>query len=161
MGRNLKGRLVNHGEIARQLTARPYEWGTVSIYSAAYVAAQMAHDIRTASRTCSVYGPAGSFETRATPVEDGTLLEARYVLGIARALPGLIQGSPDTQRVLGQIERREMRCGRDAAREIAARHEEAYGDVWQRPAPFPAGPDEVWADALTVLSPPTGPNGTP
>lgn len=161
MARNLKGRLVNHAEIARELTARPYEWGTVSIYSAAYVAAQMAHDIRTASRTCSVYGPVGSFETRATPVEDGTLLEARYVLGIARALPGLIQGSPDTVRVLGQIERREIRCGREAAREIAAHHEEQYGDAWTRPAPTPTTADLIWADALTVLSPPTGPNGTP
>lgn len=149
-------RAANHAEIAQELRATPYVWGTVAIYRAAYVAASTGHHIRTAERGFHVYGPAGSFETRATPVEDGTLLEVRYVRGIARPLNGLIQGSPDTVRVLGQIERGEMRCGPDAAREIAARHEEAYGDAWR-----PAGPDEVWADALTVLSPPTSPNGTP
>ncbi|MFF0790419.1 hypothetical protein [Streptomyces spiralis] len=37
----------------------------------------------------------------------------------------------DHERVLGQIERGEIRVGADAAREIAARHQEAYGnDVW-------------------------------
>lgn len=160
MGRNLKGQRPDHAQIAYALAARPYEWGTVSVYPAAYVAAQTARDIRTASRTCSAYGPAGSFETRATPVEEGTLLEARYVRGIARPLNGLIEGSPDTVRVLGQIDRGEMRCGRDAAREIAARHEEAYGDVWQTPAATPANADQAWADAISPLSPPTGPNGS-
>ncbi|RPE40211.1 hypothetical protein EDD90_3247 [Streptomyces sp. Ag109_O5-1] len=54
-----------------------------------------------------------------------------------------IQPSPDTERVLGQIERGEIRCGRDAAREIAARHQAAYGDeVW---------PDSAWAAALASL----------
>lgn len=97
-------RTANHAEIAQELTSRPYEWGTVSTYPAAYVVAQIARRIREASDTYSVYGPAGSFETRATPVEDGTLLEARYVRGIARALPGLIHGSPDTER--GDVVRR-------------------------------------------------------
>lgn len=40
----------------------------------------------------------------------------------------------DHERVLGQIERGEVRAGPDAAREIAARHEAAYGDVWRTPA---------------------------
>lgn|GEM_PF-4148308 len=50
-----------------------------------------------------------------------------------------VELSPDTERVLGQIARGEMRCGRDAAREIAARHQEAYGNkVWgQSAAPTP------------------------
>lgn len=43
--------------------------------------------------------------------------------------------SPDTERVIGQIARGEMRCGRDAAREIAARHQEAYGNAVWGPAP--------------------------
>ncbi|MFI6251456.1 hypothetical protein [Streptomyces sp. NPDC051016] len=54
-----------------------------------------------------------------------------------------IHPSPDTERVLGQIERGEIRCGRDAAREIAARHQAEYGDeVW---------PDSAWAAALASL----------
>ncbi|MFI1677002.1 hypothetical protein [Streptomyces sp. NPDC020607] len=38
----------------------------------------------------------------------------------------------DSERVLGQIERGEIRVGRDAAREIAARAEAAYGAAWHR-----------------------------
>lgn len=37
---------------------------------------------------------------------------------------------PDHVRVIGQIERGEVRAGRDAAREIAARHQAAYGNAW-------------------------------
>jgi hypothetical protein len=99
-------RTANHAEIARELTARPYVWGTVSTYPAAYVVAQIARRIREASGRYHVYGPAGSFETRATPVEDGTRLEARYVRGIARPLRGLIHGTPDTRPApagLGQV----------------------------------------------------------
>lgn len=46
--------------------------------------------------------------------------------------PGLrtVRPTTDAERVLGQIERGEVRVGPDAAREIARRHEEAYGDVW-------------------------------
>ncbi|MFF3928616.1 hypothetical protein [Streptomyces hirsutus] len=63
--------------------------------------------------------------------------------------------SPDTIRVLGQIERGEMWCGPDAARAIAARHEKAYGHVWSRPTTDSAGaPAAAWVDAPTVL--PTG-----
>lgn len=37
----------------------------------------------------------------------------------------------DAERVLDQIQRGEIRCGREAARAIAARHQAAYGDaVW-------------------------------
>nr|WP_205615515.1 hypothetical protein [Streptomyces harenosi] len=40
---------------------------------------------------------------------------------------------PDHVRVLGQLERGEVRAGADAAREIAARYEAAYGRaVWGR-----------------------------
>lgn len=42
-----------------------------------------------------------------------------------------LKPTTDAQRVLGQIERGEVRAGPDAAREIAARHERAYGRrVW-------------------------------
>lgn len=59
----------------------------------------------------------------------------------------------DAERVLGQIERDEIRCGPDAAREIAALHEKAYGDAWHRPATTVAATpaDELWADALAGL----------
>ncbi|MFC8424002.1 hypothetical protein ACFUN7_24510 [Streptomyces sp. NPDC057236] len=56
----------------------------------------------------------------------------------------------DTERVLGQIERGEVRAGAEAARQIAAKHQAAYGDsVW--------GPnhDAVWADAVADLSTPS------
>ncbi|MGY1498590.1 hypothetical protein ACW4TU_18655 [Streptomyces sp. QTS52] len=124
MGTTPQRRTANHPQIAKELTARPYEWGAVATYPAAYVAASTASHIRNAQRGFHVYGPAGSFETRATRVEDGTLLEARYVRGIARPLNGLIQGTADTQ-------------------------------------PAPAGPGQVWPDAVPVLSPPIGSNGTP
>jgi hypothetical protein len=48
------------------------------------------------------------------------------------------------EHTLGRIERGEIRAGRQAAREIAARHEAAYGDVW------PA--DHAWAQALNTLA---------
>lgn len=69
-----------------------------------------------------------------------------------------VRHSADTVRVLGQIERGEIACGPDAARRIAARAMEAYGNaVWRTPAaPAPAAEpvpssDEAWADALASL----------
>ncbi|WP_030344881.1 hypothetical protein [Streptomyces sp. NRRL S-1022] len=62
----------------------------------------------------------------------------------------------DTQRVLGQIERGEIRCGRDAARAIAARHQEAYGNAVWGPAP---SADGTRADAVASL--PTTSKGGP
>ncbi|MGW7355154.1 hypothetical protein ACWGI0_00285 [Streptomyces sp. NPDC054802] len=45
--------------------------------------------------------------------------------------PRRVQPPTDSERVLGQIERGEIRAGADAAREIAARHQAAYGNaVW-------------------------------
>ncbi|MDX3455092.1 hypothetical protein PV396_24645 [Streptomyces sp. ME02-8801-2C] len=94
------GRQADHPATARELTTRPYEWGTVHTYRADYVARTVARDIRAAQGNFAVYGPAGSFETRVITVDDGTLLEARYVRGIARALPGLIHATPDTNHSL-------------------------------------------------------------
>lgn len=50
--------------------------------------------------------------------------------------------SPDTTRVLGQIERGEIWCGPDAARAIAARAEEQYGHAWPRPTTNPTPPSD-------------------
>lgn len=68
--------------------------------------------------------------------------------------------SPDSIRVLGQIERGEMWCGPDAARAIAARAEEAYGAAWKpRPVTTPkpeaadVDADHAWADAVGGLAP--------
>jgi hypothetical protein len=58
-----------------------------------------------------------------------------------------VSPSFDTERVLGQIERGEMRCGPDAAREIAARAEAAYGGAFSRRTD-----DDAWADAATSLN---------
>jgi hypothetical protein len=46
----------------------------------------------------------------------------------------------DADRVLGRIARNEIWVGPDAARAIAARHQAAYGDVW----------DDIWTEALTT-----------
>lgn len=50
----------------------------------------------------------------------------------------------EADRVLGQVARGEVRAGAAAAREIAARHEAAYGDVW------PA--DHAWVEAIGALT---------
>ncbi|GGP55542.1 hypothetical protein GCM10010214_30920 [Streptomyces abikoensis] len=57
---------------------------------------------------------------------------------------GRIVPMRDWERVLGQIERGEVRVGPDAVREIAARHEAAYGAVWSR--------DAAWAKAVRALA---------
>ncbi|MEV0525990.1 hypothetical protein AB0I66_21375 [Streptomyces sp. NPDC050439] len=54
----------------------------------------------------------------------------------------MIEQSADTERVLGQIERGEVRAGRDAAREIATKAETAYG------AAFHGTPAEALLTAL-------------
>lgn len=51
---------------------------------------------------------------------------------------GHVRPPSDEERVLGQIERGEVRAGPDAAREIAAKAQAAYGDVW----------DNAWDDAI-------------
>ncbi|MEV7871455.1 hypothetical protein AB0P17_36390 [Streptomyces sp. NPDC088124] len=58
---------------------------------------------------------------------------------------GHVRQATDADRILGQIERGEVRAGPEAAREIAARHQEAYGAVW-------ADPDDVFADALAAVT---------
>ncbi|QJT04402.1 hypothetical protein G9272_32310 [Streptomyces asoensis] len=66
-----------------------------------------------------------------------------------------ITPSADTDRVLGQIDRGEIRCGADAAREIAARHQAAYGDAVWGAATGDDG-DSTWAAAVAALSAPSG-----
>lgn len=61
---------------------------------------------------------------------------------------------PDHVRVLGQIERGEIRAGADAARQIAARHEAAYGHAFTaRAEGMAALPRRVWL-ARTIAAAP-------
>lgn len=50
----------------------------------------------------------------------------------------MIKPSADTQRVLDQIACGSVRAGRDAAREIAAKAQAAYGSAWTTTLPRPA-----------------------
>ncbi|MFC8862698.1 hypothetical protein [[Kitasatospora] papulosa] len=60
----------------------------------------------------------------------------------------------DQQRVLGQIERGEVRAGRDAARQIAARHEAAYGSAFtDRAEGLAALPRRAWLARKIAGSP--------
>ncbi|GGR70787.1 MULTISPECIES: hypothetical protein [Streptomyces] len=56
----------------------------------------------------------------------------------------------DHERVLGQIERGEVRVGPDTAREIAARQEKAYGDAFAG-TPAEALRRQLWAATVTSV----------
>ncbi|MFH9403315.1 hypothetical protein ACH4JS_26720 [Streptomyces sp. NPDC017638] len=56
----------------------------------------------------------------------------------------------DHERVLGQIERGEVRVGPDTAREIAARAEVAYGDAFAG-SPADALRRQLWAATLSSV----------
>ncbi|MFI1702010.1 hypothetical protein ACH419_39520 [Streptomyces bobili] len=143
---------VDHAKAAAALREQPGIWLPVGEYRNSLTVAGMARLIRTSTGgsthfTARFYAPAGAFESRTRLTKDGTLLEARYVGDGRSKRSDRIRQSPDTERVLGQIDRGEVRCGADAAREIAARHQEAYGDtVWA------ADQDAAWADALTAVT---------
>ncbi|MFJ8538110.1 hypothetical protein [Streptomyces sp. NPDC093591] len=63
-----------------------------------------------------------------------------------------ITPSPDTERVLGQIQRGELRCGPGAAREIAERHEATYGGAFNGTPAQVLLANLAWADALASLT---------
>jgi hypothetical protein len=144
----------DHARIAALLRSRPGVWFPVGVYPASYSAVSTAANIRAARRSYRVYGPAGAHETRTRVVQDGTLLEARRILGApGPTRSGRVEFSKDTERVLARIECGDIWCGPDAARVIAARAEEAYGAAWHRPAQIA---DVAWSDALTALRPENG-----
>ncbi|CAM5591964.1 hypothetical protein [Streptomyces purpurascens] len=142
---------ADHKHTAEEARHRPGTWVTVGEYRNATSARDVANRIRSGCPLGTPaygtpYEPAGAFESRTRLTEDGTLLEVRFTGGTLLSDQRRVQQTSDTQRVLGQIERGEIRCGADAAREIAARHETAYGSaVW------PGSDDEAWADALASL----------
>lgn len=134
---------VDHARAAARLRKNPGTWQPVGEYRNRISAGSTATMIRTASaRSGSYYGPPGSCEARLIFTEDSTTVEARYV-GLApendaaweaalSSLPDMRRTRPsaDTERVLGQIARGEVRAGPDAAREIAADAEAAYGSAF-------------------------------
>lgn len=61
--------------------------------------------------------------------------------------------SPDAVRVLGQLENGETWCGPNAARVIAARHDEAYGAAFHGTPAQALRQQLAWADALAALNP--------
>ena len=60
--------------------------------------------------------------------------------------------SLDTERVLGQIERGELRCGRNAAREIADRQEDAYGEAFHGTPAEALRRQLAWGQAIAALT---------
>ncbi|MFG3085071.1 hypothetical protein [Streptomyces parvulus] len=137
-------RNINHREVAGRLRADRGRWLPVGEYRNAETARTMTYIIGSGKNpNLTAYQPAGAFEARTRNTDDGTLVEARYVGAIDEKR---VKPSPDTLRVLGQIERGEIRCGAGAAREIAARHQADYGNaVWG------SSEDAAWADALAAL----------
>lgn len=147
MSRPVKRRPVDHQVVAIHLQSRPGVWMEVGEYLSLVSADGTAYRVRT-GRNAPMYRPAGAFEARTKMTEFGTVVEARYVGGGTAAEPeSRVRPSLDTERVLGQISRGEIWCGPDAARAIAARHEEAYGAAFTRPT----AADAAWADALAGL----------
>jgi hypothetical protein len=147
---------VDHQQAAAALRARPGVWLTVAEYRNADTVRSIRDRIRTGQHDVGRwYQPAGAYETRTALTDDGTLLEARY-LPEARYHPARRRTPPvatmlaqtDAARVLGQIDRREVVAGPEGARRIAARHQAAYGDVWNDDADN----DQAWADAIDSIS---------
>ncbi len=132
---------VDHARVAACLRALPGQWQLVGDYKNSFTATNTTSMIRRAGQPSGRhYQPAGAYEARMVLTDDGTRIEARYrgIDNLAPLPPARPRGgrqvrpSSDTERVLGQIERGEIRAGRDAAREIAARAEAAYGGAWTR-----------------------------
>lgn len=146
-------RNISHIAAAAACRAQPGMWLPVGEYRNRGSAEDVARRIRAGTplgdqRYGTPYTPTGQFDARTCLTDDGTLLEARYTPE-GRPAVSFPTRTPmtDTQRVLGQIERGEVRAGAEAARQIAARHQAAYGnDVW---GPCP---DTAWADAITDLT---------
>lgn len=143
---------VDHAEVAAALRNQPGTWLPVGEYRNSTTAHSVSRIIRGGlQHTGAKYQPAGAFETRTRFTDDGTLLEARYVGSLPRH-PASIRPSLDTERVLGQIQRGELRCGADAARVIAARHEDAYGDAFHGTPAQALLASLAWADTLASLT---------
>lgn len=145
---------VDHAATAAALRAQPGVWQVVGEYRNVFTAEGMERMIRTGYSDGGRlpgrhYQPAGQYETRATLTDDGTLLEARYLPGRRRA-PSVatMLAQTDAARVTGQIARGEVLAGPEGARRIAARHQDAYGDVWATRVDA----DRAWADAIDSIS---------
>jgi hypothetical protein len=150
----LPTRHAARAQIVARLLNSPGTWLPAGTFPDRMAADHLARHINGAEGVFGKYGTKGDYSTRTRSVEDGFLVEARY-LEAAPPKPRVdAPGSPDTQRVLQQIAHGEIWCGPEAARAIAARHEEAYGAAWRRKPAQPTD-DTAWADACAALSPTT------
>lgn len=88
MSRRSKRPQTNHKETAAALQAQPGVWLIVGDYrnsiSADSVAKRIRHGYPIGAREYGTpYQPAGAYETRTEPVDDGTRVHARYTGGTA------------------------------------------------------------------------------
>ena len=58
----------------------------------------------------------------------------------------------DAERVIGQIVRGEIHCGRDAARAIAARHQDAYGGAFHGTPAEALLRSIAWGDVVAAMT---------
>lgn len=68
---------ANHALRADDMRRHPHMWIQVTVYNGRQSANAAAYQIRTGDRLPH-YRPAGAFETRTEPHDDGTALYARY-----------------------------------------------------------------------------------
>ncbi|WP_181785382.1 hypothetical protein [Streptomyces phytophilus] len=74
---------TRHADVARRLRRTPGEWQHVSTHRSRAVAHTMARRIATGERL-PAYLPAGAFEARTVPHDDGgTAVEARFIGEVA------------------------------------------------------------------------------
>lgn len=67
-----------HALRADDMRRHPHMWIQVGVYNGSQSANSAAYQIRTGDRL-PPYRPAGAFETRTKPLDDGTALYARYI----------------------------------------------------------------------------------
>lgn len=151
MSRRAKQPRVDHKAVGEALRANPGVWMKVGEYRNANSADDAVRYIRYGriNRPRAIsrwYQPAGQYETRTSLTEGGTLVEARYLPRRRTPPVATALAQTDAARVTGQIERGEVLAGPEGARRIAARHEDAYGDVWATDA------DRAWTDAINDIT---------
>ncbi|RLV66304.1 hypothetical protein STAN_1825 [Streptomyces sp. CBMAI 2042] len=73
---------IRHAQKSAWMRQNPFVWLEIGTYPAAYTAASVAAGIergKAGGHIARHYSPAGTFEARTTPVEDGTAVRARYL----------------------------------------------------------------------------------
>lgn len=78
MARRLGGHPIKHPEVARQCRSNPGEWVFVKMYPSRETAKTYLRYIEK-GKTIAAYLPAGSFQAKCEPVDEGYNVFARYV----------------------------------------------------------------------------------